>query len=150
MDYNGSQNNNQNNVNSQQYNVPQNGQQYGSQQYGTPNTYGTVPPAFNPNPAPQANPNNGMAIGSLICGIVGILLCCCCGIGALVGIVGLVLAILSRKPNGGKFSGLAVGGLVCSIIAIVFSSGYLIYYFAMGGAAITDWDSFLNSYGYYY
>ena len=150
MDYNSSQNNNQNNGNSQQYGNPSYTAPQNGQTYGTPNTYGTVPPVFNPNPVPQANPNNGMAIGSLICGIVGILLCCCCGIGAIVGIVGLVLAILSRKPNGGKFSGLAIGGLVCSIVAIVFSSGYLIYYFAVGGAAMSDWESILNSYGYYY
>ena len=73
-----------------------------------------------------ANPNNGMAIGSLICGIVGILMCCCCGIGAIVGIVGIILAICSKKSNGGKMSGMALAGLICSIVAIVFGAGYWI------------------------
>lgn len=73
-----------------------------------------------------ANPNNGMAIGSLICGIAGILLCCCCGIGAVAGIVGIILAICSKKSNGGKMSGMALAGLICSIIAIVFGAGYWI------------------------
>ncbi len=81
-----------------------------------------------------ANPNNGMAIGSLICGIVGILLCCCCGIGAVVGIVGVVLAICSRKSNGGKMSGMAIAGLVCSIIAILLGGGYWIMSFALSGS----------------
>ena len=70
-----------------------------------------------------ANPNNGMAIGSLICGIVGILMCCCCGIGAIVGIVGIILAVCSKKSNGGKMSGMALAGLICSIVAIVFGAG---------------------------
>ena len=81
-----------------------------------------------------ANPNNGMAIGALICGIGGILLCCCCGIGAIVGIVGVVLAICSKKYNGGKMSGMAIAGLVCSIIAIVFGGGYLAFSFILSGS----------------
>lgn len=85
-----------------------------------------------------ANPNNGMAIGSLICGIVGILMCCCCGIGAIFGIVGVILAICSRKANAGKMGGMAIAGLVCSIVAILFGAGYLIYYMAVGGAVYSE------------
>ena len=81
------------------------------------------------------NPNNGFAIGSLICGIAGILMCCCCGIGAVVGIVGIVLAICARKPNGGKFSGMAMAGLICSIIAVVFGAGYWIIDIAISSSA---------------
>ena len=85
-----------------------------------------------------ANPDNGMAIGSLICGIVGILLCCCCGIGAILGIVGIILAICSKKQNAGKMSGMAVAGLVCSIIAILFGAGSLIYSIIGGGAVYSE------------
>lgn len=84
--------------------------------------------------APTANPNNGMAIGSLICGIVGILSCCCCGGGTIFGIVGIILAIVSRGKNGGKMSGLAIAGLICSILSIIAGIVGLIYIFAVGGA----------------
>ncbi len=79
-----------------------------------------------------ANPNNGFAIGALVCGIASILCCCGCGIGVIVGIAGIVMAILSKKDNGGKLSGMALAGLICSIVGIVFGVGALIYYFAIG------------------
>lgn len=106
--------------------------------------YNAVPPAYVPEQ--PANPNNGMAIGSLVCGIVGILCCCCCGVGAIVGIVAIVLAILSKKQNGGKLSGLALAGLICGIVAIVFGAGYLIYSLAVGGGVMAE----LENMGYYY
>ncbi len=96
--------------------------------------------------APVANPNNGMAIGSLVCGIVGLVSCCCCGLGAIVGIVGVVLAILSKKKNDGKFSGLAVAGLVCSILAILSGVGYLIYAIASGVMAPAMLEGYNNAY----
>ena len=115
---------------------------------GTNQMYNGVPNQYQPG-APAPNPNNGMAIGSLVCGIVGILLCCCCGMGAILGIVGIVLAICSRKPNGGKMSGMAIAGLVCSIIAILFGAGSLIYS-VIGGGAI--YNEMMNEFSdiYYY
>lgn len=113
-----------------QYSTPQyTGQPpYGEAPYGAP--YGYIP-------QPQANPNNGFAIASLICGIAGILLCCCYGAGAVVGIVGIVLAVMSKKQNAGKLSGLAIAGLVCGIIGVVFSAIWIIYYIFYGAAYST-------------
>lgn len=115
------------------------------------NTYSYATPdmgASYAETAPVANPNNGMAIGSLICGIVGLVSCCCCGIGAIVGIVGVVLAILSKKKNGGKLSGLAIAGLVCSILSILSGVGYVIYVLAIGGteAFMEGFNAGYNSY----
>lgn len=63
---------------------------------------------------------DGKAIASLVCGIIGILLCCCYGIPAiLLGVIAIVLAMLSRRDNMGRFPGLAVGGLICGIVAVV-------------------------------
>lgn len=112
--------------------------------YNAYNAHNAVPPAY--VPSQPANPNNGMAIGSLVCGIVGILLCCCCGVGAIVGAVGIVLAVLSRKQNDGKFSGLAMAGLICSIVAVVFGAGYLIYSMVFS----SDIMSQLEDMGYYF
>lgn len=68
-----------------------------------------------PQPAPT-KANNGMAIGSLICGILS-LVCCCCGSNWVPGVIAIVLAVLSKKdsPNG-KIEGMALAGLICGII----------------------------------
>lgn len=63
----------------------------------------------------------GMAIGSLVCGIVSIVLAWL-GYGAIVGlaagIVAIVLAAKVRKFNDAN-KGLATGGLVTGIIGVV-------------------------------
>ena len=66
------------------------------------------------------------AILSLIFGIAGLVTCCGFGIlGVILGIAGVVLAILSRNDNDGKMEGLAIAGLIVSIVAFVFGLGYL-------------------------
>lgn len=61
-----------------------------------------------------------LAIISLVCGILAIILSCCTAyIGLVPGIAGIVLAIVSKKQNGK--SGMATAGMVCSIIGIVFA-----------------------------
>jgi len=54
----------------------------------------------------------GYSIASLVCGILG-LLCCCCGFfGIALSIAGIVLGIVSLKKNcEGK--GMAIAGIVC-------------------------------------
>lgn len=61
--------------------------------------------------------SKGAAIAALVFGILSIV-CLCCGIGALFGIVGLILAIivLAGRKNG---KGLAIAGLIMSIISIL-------------------------------
>lgn len=66
----------------------------------------------------QPSGNHGMAIAALVVGILSILCCCCTYLSVILGIVGIVLAILS-KPKGGSFEGVAMGGLICSIVGLV-------------------------------
>lgn len=79
---------------------------------------------------------DGKAVASLICGIVGILLCCCYGLpGVILGVVAIVLAVLSKKDNMDTFPGLAIGGLICGVIAIVAGVtfiGIMIYSVVVG------------------
>ncbi|MBQ3126388.1 MAG: DUF4190 domain-containing protein, partial [Clostridia bacterium] len=85
------------------YIPPQPGQDY---------TGGTQNPT--PPPAPDKPKANGFAIGSLICGLVS-LICCCCGwLSLALGIAAVILAVVSKK--GGKMSGMALGGMICGII----------------------------------
>lgn len=68
---------------------------------------------------PEEKKTNVLAIISLVLGILSIITSCCYVYAGLVlGIAGLVCAILSKKQ--GK-SGLGTAGLVCSIIGLVFS-----------------------------
>jgi len=86
----------------------------------------TVPGAMGPPPTPEVMPyrveqgprSSGLAIGALVCGIVGLVTC------PLVGLVGLVLGIVSlvkigNQPAryGGK--GMAIGGVCTGALSIV-------------------------------
>lgn len=127
---------NQNNPYGQQngqpgYQQPLPGNQPGYQQ-NTPNQNGYQQNNQNPYPnnqyqygqyqqypTPEPPKSNGMAVGSLICGILGILLSCCLWYIAIpLSIAGLVLGILVLKnKKGGK--SLAIVGIVLSAISII-------------------------------
>lgn len=66
----------------------------------------------------EDNGSKGMAVVSLVLGILS-LVCCC--IGFPFAIVGLILAIivLAKGKNG---KGLAVGGLITSVICLIISA----------------------------
>jgi hypothetical protein len=92
---------------------------------GHPLSYGSAPGYGQP---PKTE---GMAIGALVCGILGTL----CGVigcfGLLIGPVGIVLGVVARRrirESGGmtKGEGLALAGLVLGIIGTVASVGWLI------------------------
>lgn len=62
---------------------------------------------------------NGMAIASLVLGIISIVAGCCVPIvGIILGIVGIVLSVLSKKSGKSK---MGTAGLICSIVGIIFS-----------------------------
>ena len=59
-------------------------------------------------------PNPGMAVAGMICGILSIVLCCCSQyITLLLAVVGL------GKQKAG--TGMAIAGLVCSILGLLIS-----------------------------
>ena len=63
-----------------------------------------------------------MAIIAMILGIVAVLLSCAYGLGALIGIAGLVLGIIGKKRTtnyGTGGGGMAVVGIVLSAVAMV-------------------------------
>lgn len=97
---------------------------------------------------PQSNGggSNGMAIASMVCGIVGLVLACCISgwIGLILGIVALVLGILHNKNNGK--SGMATAGIVCGIIAIALGLVSVIIT-VIFGAALTEAISSLAELG---
>ncbi len=90
------------------YNNTYYSQQPTSQNYGNQGGF-QQPPA----------PANGMAIASLVLGIVSLAISWCWGIGLIPGILAIILGILSRpktEAGSGKLTGVAVAGIICGSI----------------------------------
>lgn len=115
--------------------------QYAQTQYAQPQY--AQPQYAAPQPVKKSN-KIGFAIASLVLGIVSILMCCCCEIGALFGIPGIILGgiAISKKYDG---KGMAIAGVICSVIGIVICIVYWIL-FALG---MMDYSSYSDFYYYY-
>ena len=75
---------------------------------------------------------NGMAVASMLCGITGILLLCCCvafPASILCGVAAISLALLSRK--GQPISGYAIAGLVFGIVSLLLGLAECAYLIAV-------------------
>lgn len=89
------------------------------QQYGTPqNQYQQNYVQYGEYQEPKKS--NGMAIGSMVCGIISILISCCWYIGLPLAIVSIVLGIivLKNKKDG---KGMAIAGIVLSGITVIIA-----------------------------
>jgi glycerol-3-phosphate acyltransferase PlsY len=75
-------------------------------------------------PAPASN-TNGMAVASLVLGIVSLLTSWLWFMG-LVPILGIVFGVLGMKKEEGK--GMAIAGLIISIIAIVIMLIFFVFF----------------------
>lgn len=62
------------------------------------------------------NKSNGMAITSMVLGILSLPLCCAFGIGGIFGILGLIFGSISIKNDN---KGMALTGIITSIISLV-------------------------------
>ena len=79
--------------------------------------------------APEQKSSNTKAVISLILGIAGLVLCCCLGAPSVIlGVIGVILAILSKNDNQGQMDGMAITGLVLSILAFVIGLASLCFY----------------------
>ena len=77
----------------------------------------------------RENPGNNYAIISLVLGIIGLLTGYWFGLGCILGIVGLIFAVISGNNDqavGLPMSGMCVAGLVMSIIAIINGASCLL------------------------
>ena len=76
----------------------------------------------------------GYSIASMVCGILG-LLCCCCGwFGLIVSIAGIVLGVISLNKNC-EGRGMAIAGIVCGGIGALVAVIAVIIAAATGGVA---------------
>lgn len=84
---------------------------------------------------------SGLAIASMVCGIVSIVLCCIWYISIILAIVAVVLGVINNvKGLGGK--GMAIAGIVTGAIGIILAVA-LIALVAFG-VATTDLSTYYN------
>lgn len=105
-------------------------------QYMPPYAYGNVPV----NIPPKADKTSGMAVASMVLGILSILLSCFVPIFPLImAALAIIFCIVRDKDKAGN--GMAIAGLVCSIITCAYYIVAIIYAAAVGSMI----NSFLNS-----
>jgi hypothetical protein len=86
-----------------------------------------------PGGTPQGN--NGLAIASLVVGLISFL---CCGFGFVTGVLAVVLGVLAKnqiKQTGQNGDGLATAGIVIGAIGVIWSVGWLIFGLASGNGS---------------
>jgi hypothetical protein len=89
---------------------------------------GTPPPIAPPKPgtstAGQMLRTNSLAITGMVCGILSLTLCCCCG-GFPFNVLGLIFSLIAlsqikANPEQHEGRGMAIAGLVLSILSLIF------------------------------
>lgn len=81
--------------------------------------------------------NNGMALASLVMGIMSLVCCCCSWLGTPCGALGIIFALLSKGDE--PMSSQAKTGLILSIIGIALGVILLIL-FAGAQAFMAVWE----------
>lgn len=90
------------------------------------------------NTAPE-EASLGFGIASLILGILSIITSCCCGLGLITSILGIIFGCVQPKDYSGKKPGIAVAGIITSCVGILFSILVIIYMILVG--SISDLTS---------
>ena len=95
--------------------------------YDSPQQQGTT---LGPTYSSQQPPSNGLAVTSMILGIVGIVSdCCCWPLGAALGIAAIITGVIGLnkvKDGTGGGKGMAMAGVICGIAAILLGIASLI------------------------
>lgn len=126
-----------------------NNQGYNNQSYNN-NTYydqNQTPPYYgNSNYGfQQTKQANGMAIASLVLGIVSIVISCIWGFGIITGILAIIFGIISKsrtETGPSQLSGAAIAGIICGAVGIVLS----ILFFLMAALLILKDPEFLREF----
>jgi hypothetical protein len=90
--------------------------------------YGYAAPGY---PPPPGNRTNGLAIGSLVSSLVGLVTC---GLGSIVGVVLGHMAIGQIKRSGEEGRGLAVAGLAVGYVIIALGIAYWVLIIALSAS----------------
>ena len=80
----------------------------------------------------------GMAVASLVLGILGVLCCCIPALGPVLSIIGVVLGIISIRKMTNK--GLAIAGLVVSSIGVLMGLYWTVACCILISNPLFDWS----------
>ena len=120
-------------------------QPYQSQPYQAPQ-YSAQPYQASPyDMQDQPKRSSGLAIASMVCGILSVVICCGMWISWILSVVAIILGAVSlSKRQGGR--GMAIAGIITAVFGLLLSIGFFIFAYAVGQAG----NSFDSSYSYYY
>ena len=92
------------------------------------------------------NSGKGMAIASLVLGIVGctIGLCCCTYLGVICGILAVIFAFVSKNKDG-RFSVMAIAGLILCGVALIGSIAMIVYNIVNMEANMAMYEDLFNN-----
>ena len=109
----------------------------------------TLPATCTCEAAPAAPAKNGMAIASLICGIVSLV---CCGGGGIVSVLAIVFGIigLTKAKETGVGKGMAIAGIIIAAVGVVLSIVIAIVSLSTGVLAGLFGASTATTPSYYY
>ena len=79
---------------------------------------------FDYNPERTSAGASGVAVASLVLGILSMPMICCCHLNVPVAIAGIVCGILGMQKNS-QSRGMALAGLILSILSLVASVGFV-------------------------
>lgn len=91
------------------------------------NDYNPAPGPMPDNPYVPPNRTPGLAVASMVLGIVSIVFSCCVWIGFVCSVLAIIFGILTlRKGPEGK--SMAIAGIICGGVSIVLSVFVLIFW----------------------
>lgn len=77
--------------------------------------------------------SSGLAIASMVCGILSVVFCCGMWLSWILSVVAIVLGIVSiSKRQGGR--GMAIAGIITAAFGLLLSIGFLVFAYAVGEA----------------
>lgn len=101
-----------------------------------------VPPVMPPMPPMQPQDNKGLAIASMVLGIVALVFSCCLYYIAIpCAVVGIILGVLNLTKHGANRN-MAIAGIIMSAVAVVIAIVVII----LAAAFMTSfpWQEYLN------
>lgn len=105
---------------------------------------------YEDNQQQEPQKRNGLEIAALVLGIIAIPLGCCYGVGAVPGLVGIILGIVSKK-KGEKLSGMALAGIICSVVGILIGIAVWVFIFGVFSQySLEELESMANTYNLFY
>ena len=111
---------------------------------------GFQPPAAPYGSAPASSQTNGLAVTSLVLGIVGLLTFWACGGGAILGIAAVVLGVVGlnkAKEMNDNGKGLAIGGIATGALAILAGLSIVFFWFVVAddvNDSLDEWEQQLE------